>query len=66
MFEHLASIEGWIDVDTLNLFGELLLQSLKREQVVAIDEPVVKNVLVAYSLFRVVAFLTVFKQDSRL
>src|SRR5665213_1646100 len=55
-----------INEDTFYLAGKLLLQRLEREQVVAKDEPVVEDVLVADTLLGVVALLRVFKQDARL
>ena len=55
-----------VDVDALDLAGELLFQRLEREQVVAEDEPVVEEVVIRDAVLRVVGLLRVFEQDARL
>ena len=66
MREGRASVVRRIDEDALHLASKLLLQRLEREQVVAKDEPVVEDVLLADTLLGVLALLRVFKQDARL
>jgi len=42
--EGLLSIERRVDINTLHLPCELLLQRLERQQVVAEDQPVIENI----------------------
>ena len=66
MSESRTRVVGWIDKDALHLACELLLQRLKREQVVAEDQPVVEDVVLRHALLRVIALLRVLQQDARL
>ena len=43
--ERRARVVRRIDIDALDLSGELLLQRLERKQVVAEDEPVIEDVV---------------------
>ena len=65
-----AGVVGWIDKDALDLARELMLQRLEREQVVAKDEPIVEDVLVADAPPGVIApaqwLRRVFEQNPRL
>ena len=66
VFKHCASIEWRIDVYALHLARKLSLQRLERQQVVALDQAVVKNVLVRHPLLGVVAAGRVLQQNARL
>src|ERR1043165_6706018 len=56
----------WIDEHALDLTREFLLKSLQRQQIVAEDEPILKDVGLGYAAGGVVGFLRIFEQDARL
>jgi hypothetical protein len=62
----LLCIEWWVNVDALHLAGEFRFQSLKREQVVAVYDAVVKLVFFGHVARGMVGKLRVFQQDARL
>ena len=65
-----AGVVRRIDEDALQLASELLLQRLEREQVVAKDEPMIEDVLVADAPPGVIAtaqrLRRIFEQNPRL
>jgi hypothetical protein len=61
-----AGVVGRVDVDALDLPGELLLQRFEREQVVPEDEAVVEHVLVAHPERGVMGLRRVLDEDARL
>ena len=50
VLERLLCIEWRVDVDALNLAGELLFEGFERQQVVAKNQTVVKDVAVRESV----------------
>ena len=44
---------------------ELCLQCLQCKQVVAVDQPVIENVLICHTVFGVIGFLRIFQQYAR-
>src|SRR6266849_421513 len=55
-----------INVDTLDLASELLLQRFQGKEVVAKDETIVEKVVVGDAVWGVVRLLRIFQQDARL
>ena len=45
MVKSIASVVRWINIDTFHLAGELLLYGFQGEEVIAVDEYVVEDVL---------------------
>jgi hypothetical protein len=66
MVECLSGIEWRIDIDALDLAGELLFERFEGEQIVAEDEAVVEAVVVRDAMLGVIRLLRVFEQDARL
>lgn len=66
MLEGTAGIVGRVDVDALDLPGELLLQRFECEQVIAKDKSVIEQVVVGNAMGGMVRLLTVLQQDARL
>src|SRR2546429_8087300 len=66
VLERAARVVWGVDVDAFDPAGELLLQRLQREQVVAKDQAVIEKVVVREAVSRVVGLLRVFQEDTRL
>ena len=64
VFEGLVGVERRIDVDALNLTRELLFERLQREQVVAVNQSVVEDVVAAHAVRRVVRTLGLLDEDA--
>jgi hypothetical protein len=58
-------VVGRVNEDEFHLPGELLLQRLQREKVVAEDEPVVENVVIRDTLCSVITLFGIFEKYSR-
>ena len=65
VFERTACVVGRINEDTLYLSSKLLFERLESEQIVAVDEPVIKNVAIADAMRRVIRLRRIFEQDAR-
>ena len=48
VLESLLSVEGWVDIDRLDLAGEFLLAGLQSQQVVSRNESLVEQVVVGH------------------
>jgi hypothetical protein len=66
VLECLLCVERRVDIDALDLVGELLLQSLQGQEVVAEDQPVVEEVVVGDPVSRVVGARRLFQEDPGL
>src|SRR3990167_7030330 len=66
MGEGRSGVVRRVDVDALDLAGELLLQRLEGQQVVAEDQPVVEEVAVRDAVGRVVGAGGVLQEDAGL
>ena len=66
MGERTARVVRRVDKDALHTPREFLLQRLKRQQVVAENQSVIKDVILGYAVLGVVRLLRVFEQDARL
>jgi hypothetical protein len=64
MLESTAGVVGRINVDTLYLAGKFLFQGFEGEEVIAEDEAIVEDVVLAGAVWGVVAFSRVFQQDA--
>lgn len=60
----LLSVEGWINIDGLDLSGELLFQSLERQQVVAKDEFIVEHIVVGNAVWRMKGLLRILQKNA--
>lgn len=66
MLKCAASVIGWINENALHLPRKLLFQSLQRQQVIAVDQPVVENILARHPVLGMIGLLRVFQQNARL
>lgn len=66
MLERTAGVVRRIDVDALDLAGELLFEGFQGKQVVAEDQAIVEQVAVGDPVHRMVGPLLVLQQDARL
>jgi hypothetical protein len=66
VFKRLPSVKRRINIDALHLTGELLLQRLQREEVVAKNEPIIKQVAVRHAVLGVMGLGVVGNEDTRL
>jgi len=66
VLKHCTGIKRWININALHLARKFRLQRFERQQVVALDEPVIENILVRHPLLGVVAAIRFFLQDARL
>jgi hypothetical protein len=64
MLKGAAGIVGRVNVDTFYLACKLLLQGFEGEEVVAVDETVVKDIFFADALLGMVALGKIFQQDT--
>ena len=55
-----------IDVNALDLAHALLFKGFESEKVVAKDETVIEQVVIGYTVWRVIGLLRVFEQNTRL
>lgn len=63
VLESLLSVEGWVDIDRLNLAGKFLFEGLQSQQVVSKNESLVEQVVVGHPVIRVVGFLAGLQQE---
>ena len=61
-----GAVDGRVDVDALDLAGELLLERLEGREVVAEDQPVVEEVVLGDPVGGVVRLARVLNQNARL
>ena len=66
VLERTAGVVRRVNVDALDLAGELLFERFEGEQIVAEDEAVIEAVVVRDALLGVIRLLRVFEQDARL
>lgn len=66
VFKRAAGVVGWVNANALDFASEFLFQCLQRQQVVAKDEAVVKEVMRRLPVRGVVRTLGVFQQNTRL
>jgi len=66
MLKRASGVVRWVNKNALNLAGKFLLKSFKREQIVAKDELVIKQVTVTHAMCRMKRFRRVFQQNTRL
>jgi len=66
VLERAAGVVWRIDINAFHLAREVLLQRLESEQIVAVDEPVIKNIPVRDAMRGVIRLGRVFEQDARL
>ena len=66
MGERTARVVRRVDKDALHTPRKFLLQRLKRQQVVAENQTVIKDVILSHAMCGVVRLLGVFEQDARL
>jgi hypothetical protein len=66
VFKGAAGVVRRVDEDALHLPCEVLLQGLEGEQVVAVDQDVVENVVVSGAGLGVVRLVRLLHQDARL
>jgi hypothetical protein len=55
-----------INIDTLDLPTKLLLQGLQRQQIVAVNQYIVEDVMLTHPMRRMVRLLRVFDENPRL
>lgn len=66
MFKGASRVKWWINIDAFDLPRKLLFQRLQRQQIVAKNEPVVKDVFVRHTLRRMIGLLLILQQNPRL
>lgn len=66
MSECRSSVVRRVDVNAFHLASELMFERLKGEQVVAVNQPVVENVVFTDAMRGMIRFGWVFEQDARL
>lgn len=64
--ERATSVIRRVDEDALDLAGELLFEGFKGKQVVAEDKSVVEQIVVGYTVLRVIGLFHIFKKDTGL
>ncbi|MBT9137292.1 MAG: hypothetical protein DDT34_02380 [Firmicutes bacterium] len=66
MRKRAARVVRRVDEHALYLSRKLSLQRFQRQQVVAEDQPVAKDIVLRHAMFGVVRLAGVFEQDARL
>src|SRR5713101_2326360 len=66
VIQGLLRVEGRININTLYLAIEFLLQRLECQQVVPVDQYIVENIILTHPMRRMVRLLWVFDENPRL
>lgn len=66
MLERAAGIIRRVDKDAFHLTGEVLFEGFEGKEVVAEDEPIIKQVGVRHPVFGVMRFCVIGDEDTRL
>jgi hypothetical protein len=65
MLKRAARVVRRINVDALDLSSKLLFQSLECQQVVTENKPIIEQVLVGYTVWRMAGLLRILQQNPR-
>src|SRR5579871_918770 len=64
VLESRTCVVGWVNANALDFAGKLLLQCLKCEQVVTMNQDIVEQIIVGHSMCRMIGFLGVFQKNT--
>ena len=66
VFKSVAGIVRGVDVDALYAAGIILLEGFEGEEVVAMNEHIVEDIVIRHSFIRMIAFFGIFDKNPRL